>query len=428
MKKPSRLLLREAWPLAEKIAQYLQTNQHVQQLAVAGAVRRRLETVADIELVIASSAADTVLDLVRSMPGIGQVRQQNHEEFSAELSVGIPLHIHVVEPARFIPVLYFHTGSVSHNEQIAIIAQAYGWKFSRRGLNTANGEPLIIQDERQFCRRLGLSYIEPELREGRGEIARARQGEMPDLVQLTDIKGGLHVHTAYSDGRDSIAALAAAAQKRGWSYLGISDHSQSAHYAGGLKLPAILQQRREIDHVNDQHPQLLILAGIECDIRPDGSLDYPDEILAQFDFVVASVHSAFKQDEKAMTRRIIKALGNPYVSMLGHLTGRMLLRRPGYAVDVEAVIEAAARTGTIIEINANPRRLDLDWRWHTYAREQGVLLSINPDAHSADELDYVQYGLAAARKGGLTATDILNTRSAQAVQARLQAKRASILQ
>ena len=189
-----------------------------------------------------------------------------------------------------------------------------------------------------------------------------------------------------------------------------------------------MQQRREIDHVNDQHPQLLILAGIECDIRPDGSLDYPDEILAQFDFVVASVHSAFKQDEKAMTRRIIKALGNPYVSMLGHLTGRMLLRRPGYAVDVEAVIQAAARTGTIIEINANPRRLDLDWRWHTYAREQGVLLSINPDAHSADELDYVQYGLAAARKGGLTATDILNTRSAQAVQVRLQAKRASILQ
>ena len=422
MKKPIQmLLLKEAWPLAEKIAEYLQTYDQVEQIAVSGAVRRRVEVIHAIDIVIASKH-DRVLDFARTMPGIHKVVQQSKDCLKAELSVGIALNLYVVQPDHFASALYFYTANVRHNEQISVLAQTRELSFGPQGLLTKAGKTLTAASEEEFCRQLAFDYIPPELREGRGEIAQAVKGKLPALVTAADIAGGLHVHTVYSDGGDSIDQLIAAARLLGWSYLGISDHSQSAHYAGGLKAAAILQQRREIDLLNSKNPDFTILAGIESDIKPDGSLDYSDDILAQFDFVIASVHSAFKQDECTMTKRIIKAMNNPYVSILGHMTGRMLLKRPGYQVNIPEVIAAAAQTGTMIEINANPRRLDLDWRWHSLAKEQGVLFAINPDAHSVPELSYMNDGLNVARKGGLTARDIVNTRQVQELKTLLKRK------
>lgn len=423
MKKPIQmLLLKEAWPLAEKIAEYLQTYHQVEQIAVSGAVRRRIEVIQVIDLVIASKCAG-VLDFAQTMPGIYRVVQQSKDCLTAELNVGISLNLYVVQPDHFASALYFHTASARHNEQIAVLAQAKELSLGPQGLLTKEGHVLAAVSEEEFCRQLAFDYIPPELREGRGEIALAVEGKLPALVTAADITGGLHVHTMYSDGGDSIDQLIAAARLLGWSYLGISDHSQSAHYAGGLKTAAILQQRREIDLLNSKNPDFTILAGIESDIKPDGSLDYSDDILAQFDFVIASVHSAFKQDECTMTKRIIKAMSNPYVSILGHMTGRMLLKRPGYQVNIPEVLAAAAQTGTMIEINANPRRLDLDWRWHGQAKEQGVLFAINPDAHSVPELSYMNDGLNVARKGGLTAGDVVNTRQIDELKTLLKRKR-----
>lgn len=423
MKKPIQMLLfKEAWPLAEKIAEYLQTNHQVEQIAVCGAVRRRVEVIHAIELVIASKHT-SVLNFAQTMPGVYRVRQQNKDSLKAELNVGISLNLYVVQPHSFFSALYFYTATDRHNEQISELAKAQGLSFGPQGLLTQEGQAITSASEEEFCRQLALEYIPPELREGRGEIALAVAGKLPALVTAADISGGLHVHTSYSDGGDSINQLITAARLLGWGYLGISDHSQSAHYAGGLKTAAILQQRREIDLLNSQNPDFTILSGIESDIKPDGSLDYSDDILAQFDFVIASVHSAFKQDEGTMTKRIIKAMNNPYVSILGHMTGRMLLKRPGYQVNIPEVLAAAAQTGTMIEINANPRRLDLDWRWHSLAKEQGILFAINPDAHAAAELSYMNYGLNVARKGGLTAEDIANTRPIEELKALLQRKR-----
>lgn len=423
MKKPIQmLLLKEAWPLAEKIAEYLQTYHQVEQIAVSGAVRRRVEVIQAIELVIASKYAG-VLEFAQTMPGIHRVVQQSKDCLTAELNVGIALNLYVVHPDHFASALYFYTASARHNEQISVLAQDQGLSFGPQGLLSNEGQAIAAASEEDLCRQLAFEYIPPELREGRGEIALAVAGKLPALVTAADITGGLHVHTSYSDGGDSINQLIAAARLLGWRYLGISDHSQSAHYAGGLKTAAILQQRREIDLLNSKNPDFTILAGIESDIKPDGLLDYSDNILEQFDFVIASVHSAFRQDECTMTKRIIKAMSNPYVSILGHMTGRMLLKRPGYQVNISEVLAVAAQTGTMIEINANPRRLDLDWRWHSQAKELGVLFAINPDAHSIAELSYMNYGLNVARKGGLTAGDVVNTRPIEELKTLLKRKR-----
>ena len=418
----SMLLLKDAHPLAEKIAEYLRLHGEAGQVAVAGSVRRCLEVVADIDIVVGSTASGDIVEFVQTLPGIGAVMKRDIAAISMLLTVGVKLNIHVVSPSDFFAALYYYTGNAAHNAQIADWASQKGFCWTERGLFSFTGEKIFLKDEQELCRRLELDYIAPELREGRGELSMARGKRMPLLITAADIRGGLHVHTNYSDGSTGIKDLRRAAQNFGWEYLGISDHSQSAFYAGGLKLAAILEQRREIDRLNADS-KFTILAGIESDIKPDGSLDYSDDILAGFDFVIASVHSAFKQDEQTMTRRIVKAMSNRYVSILGHPSCRMLLKRPGIRVDLPAIIEAAAQTGTIIEINSSPKRLDLDWRWHERAKEAGVLLAVNPDAHSGDELSYIHYGLAAARKGGLTADHIINTRGLKTLKSLLRRKR-----
>jgi DNA polymerase (family 10) len=297
------------------------------------------------------------------------------------------------------------------------LAKDKGIKINEYGLETVTGEKLSVADEKQLYGWLGLEYIEPELREGTDELEQSAAGKLPKLVEKADIRGILHVHTTYSDGGATLGAMAQAIEERGWSYGGITDHSQIAVYARGLKVEKLKEQRQEINRLNAAGGKIQLLASIECDILADGSLDYPDEILAQFDFVIASVHSAFRQSQSDMTQRILRAMTNPYVSILGHPTGRILLARESYALDIPAVLKGAADTGTIVEINASPYRLDLDWRWCRGAKEMGILFAINPDAHAIEELDNVAFGVGIARKGWLTAGDIVNTRPVdQAVQ------------
>lgn len=404
-------LFSDIWTLAEKMAEYLRAQETIADAAVAGSIRRRCQTVKDIDIVAAGNDIAAVIQTAADMPGIDRIIEKNRALLKARLTTGMTLEIFAVLPESFTAALHIATGSRQHYEQLRNYAAKHGL--------TLPDEPNHEQD---IYRQLKLQYIEPELREGLDEIEQAAKYKLPSLVAEQDIKGIFHVHTTYSDGSDSLADMAADAYSRGWSYLGIADHSKTAYYARGLKVPAVLAQRREIAGLNDNNPNFTVLSGIESDILPDGSLDYDDDILAQFDFVIASVHSAFRQGEAVMTKRIIKAMNNKYVTMLGHPTGRLLLRRESYAVNLEEIIIAAAATGTIIEINSSPHRLDLEWRWCRKAKEQGVMLAINPDAHAVEEFDYVAYGVNAARKGWLSPEDILNTRSLTEVKKLLKRK------
>ena len=278
-----------------------------------------------------------------------------------------------------------------HLEQLRELASEKGFELKGNGLY--RGKKLIASaSEADIYEALGLQFIAPELREGRGEIILAAKHKLPDLVQDSDLRGILHCHTTASDGTETLETMAEATRKRGFEYFGVADHSQSAHYAGGLSLEEIAEQHREADRLNKRYGgRFRILKGIEADILADGSLDYPEHILEEFDFVVASVHSRFKMPKKEQTDRIIRAIKNPHTTIIGHMTGRQLQRRPGYEVDIEKILKACAKHGVAVEVNAHPWRLDLDWRWHQTALELGCIFSINPDAHSIRELDHMRW-------------------------------------
>jgi DNA polymerase (family 10) len=300
------------------------------------------------------------------------------------------------------------TGNDEHVVQLRARAAERGLKLTDKGLFKGS-RAIACSQEADLYATLGLPWIAPELREGRDEIARAERGEAPALVESGDIRGVLHCHTVASDGGDTLADMAEGARARGYSYFGLSDHSRTAHYAGGLSIDEIVEQRREVAALNKRYKGAFrIFHGIESDILEDGSLDYPDAVLAKFDFVIASVHSKFKLDRKTQTERICKAVANPFTNIIGHMTGRLLRRREGYEVDVEQVMRACAQNGVAVEINANPHRLDLDWRWHDLGLRLGCMFSVNPDAHSVAEIDMMSYGVTMARKGGLPASRIIN--------------------
>ena len=281
-----------------------------------------------------------------------------------------------------------------------------------------------VADEVALYDALDLAYIEPELREGRGELDAAARRALPSLVAYGDIKGVLHCHSQYSDGKATIAEMAAAAKARGWSYIGISDHSESAFYAGGVSREALIAQHEEIDRINETLDGIKVLKGIEADILADGRVDYDEEILERLDFVIASVHSRFAMDRAAMTERVLKALDNPHLTILGHPTGRLLLTREPYPIDMDAVLEKAAELGVAVELNADPHRLDIDWHHCRAAKERGVTVAIGPDAHSTAGLDCTELGVGIARKGWLEPSDVLNTWDAGAVVERARARRA----
>jgi DNA polymerase (family 10) len=332
------------------------------------------------------------------------------------------LTLFLTDRGRFGITLLLATGSEAHLDSLRELAKKRGMSLTPDGLMRGS-KRLASSSERAIYSALGLSYIPPELREGGGEIGVAKSKKLPPLIQIEDVQGILHAHTSASDGAHSLEAMALAARDRGFSYFGVADHSRAAHYAGGLTLEEIEDQHREVQRLNDCFRNFRIFKGIEADIFPDGALDYSPEILGKFDFVVASIHSKFNLDRASQTKRLLRAIANPQTTILGHMTGRQLLRRKGYEVDIEKVLAACAEHGVAVEINANPWRLDLDWRWYAKGLEMGCIFSVNTDAHSTGELDFLKYGIGLARKGGLTASNVLNCLSARQFAAYLQRRR-----
>ncbi|MBV9619686.1 MAG: PHP domain-containing protein, partial [Gammaproteobacteria bacterium] len=323
----------------------------------------------------------------------------HHQGAPRTITTGDEFTVHVTSKDLYGVTLLLATGSDAHVGALRAEAAKRRWTLDAAGL--CNGSHVIAADtEEGIYAALDLPFITPELREGGGEVARALANGLPTLVGQQDIHGVLHAHTVRSDGADTLEDMVAAARARGYTYLGLTDHSQTAHYAGGLTVEEVLAQHREIEQVNQRgDPHFHVFKGIESDILPDGSLDYPDGVLRTFDLIIASVHSRFRMNRQEQTQRILKAIANPHTTILGHLTGRLLLRRAGYELDMEAVLAACAAHGVAVEINANPWRLDLDWRWCERAVELGCLLSINPDAHSTEEIDNMKWGVLMARKG-----------------------------
>lgn len=392
---------------AENLLATLRQSRHVTSISLAGSIRRCNETVKDIDLLASSKDPMALADDFASIPEAETIIAKGDTKVSITLKSGINVDLRIVSEDEFPYALHHFTGSKEHNVAMRGRAKLKGLKMNEYGL-FENDKNIICKNENDIFSALGLAYIPPELREDMGEIEAAELGAIPSLIHLKDIKGILHIHTSMSDGKSSLDAIVNTAKKMGLEYIGISDHSESAHYAGGLTLEEIRRQHAEIDEINRREKDFRILKGIEADILPDGRLDYDDDILSLFDFVIAAVHSHFGMSEDEMTHRVMRALENKHATILAHPTGRLLLAREPYAIDLRRVIDFAAVKGKAIELNANPYRLDLDWRFCQYARKLGVLISINPDAHDLDGLQDIRYGVNIARKGWLEPADCLN--------------------
>lgn len=409
-----KVLFAEAAAAAQGICGLVRSWPEVARAEVCGSLRRCKEIVADIDILVATEDPAAVMGRFVAMPEVAEVLQHGATKSEVRLACGIQCDLRAVEDVAFPFALHYFTGSKEHNVAMRSRAKKAALKLNEYGLfPEGQDRSLPCRDEEALFRALGLAFIEPELREDMGEIAAAAAGRLPVLVEQRDLRGVLHAHTSHSDGSASVAEMAAAAKGRGYAYLVVSDHSQSSLIASGLRPVEVAAQHREIDALNRKLSGFRVLKGIEVDILADGSLDYDDDLLASFDIVIAAVHSRFGLPEQEMTARIVRALANPHVDILAHPTGRLLLAREPYAVDLQAVIDAAAAHGTAIEINAHPQRLDLDWRWCRYAKERGVKLAIDPDAHAPEGFDDVAYGVNVARKGWLERVDILNGLTAE---------------
>jgi len=385
---------------------------------IAGSVRRHNELVSDIDMVAECSAdpAKVAASFARS-PG---VREATTKEDPGSVHIrfvdGTHLDMHCVSKADYPLALWRATGSNLHVEEMTALANKRGFEIKGNSLRR-DGKRVPLEEENDLFRALDIQVIPPEMREGMGEVDAAARKELPDLVTFEDIRGILHCHSDYSDGVASIEEMAAAAQARDWDYIGISDHSESAFYAGGLKRDKLMRQLEEIDELNSRLTGFRVLKGIEADILADGRVDYDAQILEMFDYVIGSIHSRFSMDGDAMTKRVLAAMDDPHLTILAHPTGRLLLSREPYALDIEAVLEKALAVGVAVELNCDPHRLDLDWRYCRQGRELGVTIEIGPDAHSPAGLDNVHVGVGLARKAWLAAGDILNTRSADEIVA-----------
>ena len=420
-RKDQRIPIGEALPVVDEILAGLRKVKGLKNLTPAGSLRRFRETIGDIDLMGTADNAREAIQAFVSLPQVREVLASGTTKASVVVSGGLQVDLRIVEHDTFGSLLQYFTGSKQHNINLRERAHRLGLKLSEYGItNLATEELEKFATEEAFYERQGLAFIPPELREGQQEIGRAEQGTILRLVELSDIKGDLHVHTDWSDGHDSLEAMAQAAKALGYQYLGISEHSVGRGIARGLDTERLRQQISEIKKLNQKISGIHIFSGMEVDIRADGNLDLPDELLEELDIVTAAVHSAMNQGEEQMTGRIIKAIENPNVDVLAHPTCRLLPDREPVAVDMGAVFQAAARTGTVLEINAMPSRLDLK-DTHTYrARELGVKLVINTDAHSIEHLDFMRFGIGVARRGWCQAPDILNTRPLEEVIAYLK--------
>jgi DNA polymerase (family X) len=424
----SEFRLEQVMPVVEQVLEALRSDPSVSRAEVCGSYRRGKETVHDLDFLVATKQPESVIESFVSMPMVAQVIAKGSTKASVHVAHGLQCDLRAVASSEFPFALNYFTGSKEHNVAMRQRALSRGWTLNEYALSQIEGRDGAaipeIEDEPDLYRALGLDWPEPELRENTGEIEAAEKGHLPHLIKLENLRGVFHNHTTASDGKATLAEMAEAAQELGFQYLGIADHSKSSFQANGLDATRLRRQIETIRELNQTFgSDFRIFAGSEVDILKDGSLDFEDDLLSELDYVVASVHSVFNLPEVEMTQRIIRAIENPHVTMLGHLTGRLLAQRPSYAVNIPAVIDAAAETGTIIELNASPWRLDMDWRWWKLAKERGVKCSINPDAHSVHGLKDVVFGIRSARKGWLTRKDVVNCLSLEEVTTVLASKR-----
>ena len=408
---------------ASKLEKDMKRLDGVERVRIAGALRRKMEVINAFHFVVTwpkgRKSAQFITGL-QAIPNVSDVASAESTLVTATSPTGLPIRITLAASTEQDFHLLQATGSEEHLEQVLL-------RFATQGLDTWDKVRARVQKQSEtgIYAAAGLPFIPPELREGRGELEVHTTHEPPQLIEPRQIAGFFHFHTDYSDGAATVEEMVAAARHRGYRYVGISDHSQSAFYANGLKEARIRQQWAEIETVQEKYPDIHIFRGIEADILPDGTMDYGDELLSQFDFVIASVHSRFNLSETDQTRRVCRALSNPYVTMFGHPTGRLLLSRSGYRLDMRQVMDAAREYGKVLEINGSRHRLDLDWREVRIAKAQGIKFSINPDAHAVDELDNITLGVTVAQKGGLDAGDVINTQSLSAMKSFLRNMRFS---
>ena len=416
-KYSDRHLLSEVLDVARDLRELINKLPGVFCSEIAGSLRRWKEIVKDIDFVAAADTKDhkKIMDAFTSSHSVEKISSKGVKKSSVILKNGITAELRIVSNDEFPFSLHHTTGSKEHNIVMREQAIKMKLKLNEYGLFRENGKKIDCKTEKELFERLGLSYIPPELRENYGEIEAGLHHEIPKLIEMQHIEGIIHVHSTYSDGLHSIKELVDAAHSLGYRYLVISDHSKSAIYANGLTEERIAQQFQEIDELNQTLEGFQILKSIECDILTDGTLDYSDETLALFDLVICSIHSRFRMTESEATARILKAMENPYTTILGHPTGRLLLAREGYPVNLRTIILAASDLNVALELNANPHRLDIDWRWLKFAKEKGVKISINPDAHRIEGIQDMRYGVGIARKGWLTAPDVLNSLPAEQV-------------
>jgi len=417
-RRSGRLPLGLAWELALRLLVPLREMEGVVQAAPAGSLRRMRETVGDLDLLVAAEEPEPVMARFRELPPVAEVLLSGPTKTSIRTEEGVQVDLRVLPPARWGTALQYFTGSQAHNVRLRGLALDRGLSLSEYALRREDGGELLCATEEELYTALGLPLIPPELREDRGEIEAALAGSLPHLVELSDLRGDLQLHTVWSDGKRSLLEMAQAAQERGLKYALVTDHSYSLGVAHGLTADDLRRQRAEIEEVNRKMgPAFRLLAGVEVEVRADGSLDLPDKALAELDLVVASVHSGLRQGREQVTARAIAAMRNPHVDILAHPTGRLIGHREGADMDIEAILQTAVESGTAVEVNAHPLRLDLNDAGVRRAVELGVTLAIDSDAHDAAAFDLLRFGVATARRGWAAPADVLNTRSVEEVLA-----------
>ncbi len=415
-----RALLGTALPIAQGIVEALRANSPAQEVVPVGSLRRRKPTIGDIDILATSTQPNQVMEAFVSLPQVAEVLLQGETKSSVVLDNGLQVDLRVLPKERFGSLLQYFTGSKEHNVQLRILALEKGLSLSEYGFKREDGAEITCPTEEEVYGTVGLPWIPPEMREARGEVEAAKAGALPTLVTEGEIKGDFHSHSTYSDGVHTVEEMALAAKARGYQYILLTDHTHGLGIAGGMDEERLAARRAEIEAANERLAPFRVLQGAEVEIRADGTLDLPDEVLAQLDLVVASIHSGLRQEREKITQRVLAAIRNPHVDIIGHPTGRLLGQREEIALDFEAVVEEAAQTGTMLEINAQPNRLDLDGSHVRPAIQEGVLLCIGTDAHHLEGLDLMPLGVAMARRGWAEAKDIANTLSWKELKKRLK--------
>lgn len=404
-----RVPLGRAWYLAQNVLAELRQVPGVERAAAAGSLRRMRDTVHDVDLLVAAAQPEIVITRFAQLALVTQVLLSGPTKTAVRTADGLQVDLRVVEPARWGTALQYFTGSQAHNVHLRRLARQAGYSLSEYALGRENGSEILCATEDEVYQRLGLPWFPPELREDAGEFDAAQSDALPELIQRADLRGDLQMHTTRSDGHQSLEQMVEAARALGLHYIAITDHTESMAVAGGQTVEELVQQQDEIEALNRRYEDFRVLSSAEVEIRADGTLDYPDPVLAQLDFVVASLHTGLRTGRERTTERMLAAIRNPHVDMIAHPTGRLIGRREGADLDMEAVLQAAAKMGTAIEINAHPDRLDLPDRYVRRAVELGVRLAINSDAHDAQDLDFLFFGVAVARRGWARAEDVINT-------------------